>query len=83
MTTKIKIELNHAGVEELLKSGAVRAVLHASAARIAGQAGPGFEASSTIGRRRALAMVWAETAEARRAEAETRRLTRSIDAGRG
>lgn len=77
-----RIKWNHAGFREILRSGTVEAEVRRRANLIASQAGDGFEASSTVGRNRALAMVWADTPEARSAEATERRLTRSIDAGR-
>lgn len=79
--TRVRIRLNSAGVRDLLRS--LEPDLAARAARIARAAGPGFESSSTSGRNRALAQVWAETPEAMRAEAKDRALTRAIDAGRG
>lgn len=80
--SKVRIELNSAGVAELLKSGAMLAAVDGAARRMAAAAGPGYEASSKVGSRRALAQVRAATTEARRREATDRRLTRSIDAGR-
>lgn len=78
----VRIELNSAGVQQVLQSAGVAGDLAARAQRIAASAGEGFASSSTTGRRRALAMVWADTAAARRAEATEAALTRAIDAGR-
>jgi hypothetical protein len=79
----IDIELNDAGMRELLKDEGVRADLARRARNIAQSAGEGMESSATSGRNRALAMAWTETPEAMRAEATTRALTRAVDAGRG
>lgn len=76
------VKLDSQGMRELLRSEDVRADLGRRARAIAAAAGPGHQASSTIGRRRALAMVWTDTPEAMVAEARTRKLTRAIDAGR-
>lgn len=76
------IKLNRAGMKELLRSEEVRRDLERRARNIAVSAGDGMGHSSTIGRKRALAMVWTDTPEAMVAEARTRKLTRAIDAGR-
>lgn len=83
MAGRIKIEMNPAGVREILQSEAVRAELHRRAQLIADAAGEGMEASSQIGATRARASVRTETPEAMRAEAEDRTLSSAIDAGRG
>ena len=83
MGSKIRIDVNDAGIQELLKSGEVRAFLKAKADRIAAAAGPGMEASSWSGRTRARASVITATSKARKAEAKDRALTRALDAGRG
>lgn len=89
MADKIRIEINHASVAALLKGGEIQADLARRAAAIAaaatGNAGPGavFGHDSSVGRNRARASVWTESFEAMHAEATTRALTRSIDAGRG
>lgn len=77
------IEINAQGMRDILRSEGVRKDLDARARRVAAAAGPGMEASSTIGRRRAMAMVRTATPRARNGEAKDRRLTRAIDAGRG
>ncbi len=77
------VKLDSRGMRALLRSEEVRADLGRRALAIAAAAGPGHAASSIIGRRRALALVWTDTMEARRAEATDRKLTRSIDSGRG
>lgn len=80
---KIRIEVNDAGIREILKSDAVQADLQARANRIAAAAGSGMEASAFIGRTRARASVITATAKARKAEATNRSLTKALDAGRG
>ena len=79
----IRIDMNSAGIQELLKSGPVRALLKAKADRIAAAAGPGMLASSRVGKTRARASVITDSFAAKRAEATSRSLTRAIDAGRG
>jgi hypothetical protein len=83
MVEKIRIEINSAGIQALLKSAEVQADLEARANRIAAAAGEGMEASSRIGKTRARASVITTTRKARLAEAEDRALTKALDAGRG
>lgn len=78
--TKIVLKIN--GPRKLRQLAAVQADLAERAKRIAAAAGPGMEASSQQGKTRARASVITATHEARRAEAESRALTRAIDAGR-
>lgn len=81
--SRVRIELNRAGVRELLTSPAVRADLERRARAIAAAAGSGMEVDSEIGRNRARASVRTATNAAMRREATERALTRAIDAGRG
>jgi hypothetical protein len=76
------VKLVSKGMRELLRSDEVRQDLEKRAKRVAAAAGPGHESSSTIGRTRALAMVWTGTPEAMVAEATDRTLTRAVDAAR-
>lgn len=81
----VRIQLNRAGVRQLLRSEEVQADLLRRAEQIAAAAGgeaAGFETSVVVGRNRARASVITATAEAMVAEARDRTLTRAIDAGR-
>jgi hypothetical protein len=78
----VRIKLNSAGIRQLLRSSEMEADLRRRAERIAATAGEGFEASSMVGPNRARASVITTTYEAMAAEAQERRLTRAIDAGR-
>ncbi len=66
----VKIKLDHAGMRELMTADFVKAELQRRAEAIAEAAGEGFAVSSTSGHNRALAMVWAATPAAQRAEAQ-------------
>lgn len=79
---RLKIKLNHRGVRAMLRSADVQRVVEDRAEKIARAAGPGMKHEATVGRDRAIAMVWTDTTEARRAEAKHRTLTRAIDAAR-
>lgn len=81
MSTTVRITVDRATIRALLKSSPVEADMLARAKRIATAAGPGMEATSTVGRTRARASVITATYEARRAEASTRRLSSAVRAG--
>lgn len=83
MTTRV--QLHDGPIQDLLKSWQVQKELESVASRIAAAANsdtPGHRYSSTLGHRRALAMVWTDTDEARQANIDRNTLERAIDAGR-
>lgn len=82
MQQVVRIELNVAGVGELLRSPEVLADLERRAQAVASAAGPGMEASAQVGSTRARASVITADLDAMRAEATDRALTRAVDAGR-
>ena len=79
---KIRIELNDAGIKELLRSAEVGTELQARAEAIAGAAGDGHVAEVWQGHDRVHGSARTVTPEAARSEAEDRTLTRAIDAAR-
>lgn len=83
MASKVRIEMNPAGFQEILKSAGVQADLERRAEAIANAAGDGMDVDVRVGRTRARASVRTGTPEAMRAEARDKTLTRAIDAGRG
>lgn len=90
MPGTVVFKVNSAGVRELLRGAPVQADLKARADRIAAAANAdltsgdtGFVVDVDIGKNRARAVVVTATPEAMNAEATSRTLTRSIDAGRG
>lgn len=82
MTTKIRIELDHDGIRELLCSAPIAAECEKAAKKIADAAGDGFEVTSTkrlgFGGGRVGVGVEATTHEARLAEAEDKVLSRAV-----
>lgn len=64
--SKMKVELNRAGVREVLKSAGVMGVLQDEAQRRAGAAGTGYGVNTHVGRNRCNAEIRAETKEARK-----------------
>lgn len=78
-----EVKLNLQGINAIMTSAQVQDDLNRRAARIAAAAGPGFDWAP--GRPHpwvARAYVWTGDADAERAEATERTLTRAIDAGR-
>lgn len=74
---------NRKAASEILKSPQVLADVRARAERVRDAAGPGFEASSMIGRNRARASVRADTFSARVRNSRQNILIRALEAGRG
>lgn len=78
----IRIELNRAGIGEILRSDGVLADLQARAEAVAAAAGPGHVVDSGVGPHRARASVRTDTFEAMWAEAVDRNLSRAFGAAR-
>lgn len=78
-----KVVLHGKGFQDLLQSPEIQADLKRRAEQIAAAAGEGMEVSDVkLTGQRARIQVVTATAEARKAEAVDRALTRAIDAGR-
>ena len=82
MGAKVRIELNHEGIRELLCSAPIAAECEKAANRIASAAGDGFEVSAqqfaNFGGGRVRYSVKTATHEARLAEAEDRVLSKAV-----
>ena len=81
--SNLRFELNLPGLNELMKSGQMQAVLNSAAAQIAGAAGDGFEAEtahpiSFV----AIASVRAATYEARRENSKSNTLEKAARGAR-
>lgn len=79
----MQTQWNRKAAAEILKSPAVLADVRRRADRVADAAGPGFEASSMVGRNRARASVRADTFSARVRNSRQNILLRALEAGRG
>ncbi|NCC07075.1 MAG: hypothetical protein EOM30_03270 [Clostridia bacterium] len=66
MSNKIRVEINRAGVRELLRSQEISAICEARAQAISARCGRGYEVSTYTGKNRANASVHAATPKARR-----------------
>lgn len=82
MAAKVRIELNHDGIRELLSSAPIAAECEKAAERIASKAGAGFVVTSQkkadFGGGRTSYGVATATQAARRAEAEEKRLSKAV-----
>lgn len=82
MGTKVKIELNHDGIRELLMSQPIAKECEKAAQNIASRAGDGFEVSEArnmnFGGGRVGYTVRTDTYEARLAEAEDKTLSKAV-----
>lgn len=76
--SKVRIELNRAGVRNLLRSSEIQTMLAEEANSRAAGLGPGYDVSVCVGRNRANARIAAETEEARRENLEDNTLLRAI-----
>ena len=75
---KTKIELNSAGVREMLRSREIQAMLSERAAAIAEAAGSGYETDIYVGRNRANAGVYATTDKAMKDNLENDTLLKAL-----
>lgn len=75
---KVRFEPVKGQVEKVLKSQEMVNHLAGIAADIRDRAGPGFESEASLGRLKALAMVWPDTWEAKRANARSQILLRAV-----
>lgn len=82
MTQKATVKLNRRGVAKILKDRSVERAALRRAQRIATAAGPGYKATSMVGRNRARASVITDTYAARVDNARRNTLLRSLGAGR-
>ena len=75
--SKVKFELNRAGVRELLRSPEALSVCKTYAGAIRNRAGEGYEVTTYVGKNRANASVHAETYEARKDNYENNTLLKA------
>lgn len=76
--SKVKFELDRAGVRELLRSPEAASVCRSYAENVKGRAGEGYEVTTYTGRNRANASVHAETYEARRDNYDNNTLLKAL-----
>ncbi|MDO5776296.1 MAG: hypothetical protein Q4P22_06715 [Eubacteriales bacterium] len=74
----IKIELNEAGIRELLKSEEMQSILNEHADNALGRLGNGYEKETRIGSRRAKVMILATSARTFYKHMETNEVLKSL-----
>lgn len=75
---KVKIELNRAGVRELLRSEAAGELCRSIADGVAGRAGDGYEVTTHVGQNRVNCSVRAETFAAMRDNMKNNTLLKAL-----
>lgn len=75
---KVKVTLNRSGVRALLKSEEMKAACAEKAQAVCARCGTGYSTDTYTGKNRVNAMVWADTAEARRDNAENNTLLKAL-----
>ncbi len=76
--SKVRIELNSAGIRELLRSDEMQELLGEQAAEIAGRCGAGYSSDTYLTGGRAVASAFAESPEAIRDNLDNNTLLRSL-----
>lgn len=76
--SNVEIELNSAGVREMLRSDEMEAVLEAKASEIAARCGNGYAHDTYMTPGRVVASVFAETPEAMRDNAKNNTILRNL-----
>lgn len=82
MASSVRIVIDKKGVGEYLKSQTVADAIQQVMDPIVAAAGPGHASRVYLGKDRVRGQIWTGTYAAKKAEADDRNLTRSIDAGR-
>lgn len=75
---KVKVTLNRSGVRALLKSEEMKAVCAEKAQAVCVRCGTGYATDTYTGKNRVNAMVWADTTQARRDNAENNTLLKAL-----
>ena len=76
--SKVEIELNSAGIQELMKSAEIQGYCEELARGVASRAGDGYEVDSMVGKTRANASVYAATKEANRDNMKNNTLLKAL-----
>ena len=78
MSKRVEIELNSAGIRELLKSDEIKSYCEELARGVASRAGDGYVVDSMVGKTRANASVYADTKEANRDNMKNNTLLKAL-----
>lgn len=75
---KTRFELNPAGVRELLRSKQMNDIVSKKAQQAQSRLGTGYSTDTYTGKNRVNAMVWAESAEAKKENSENNSLLKAV-----
>lgn len=78
MSKKVEVELNSAGIQELLKSAEIESVCKEYADKVANRAGDGYEVNTQVGKTRVNAMVYADSFAARKDNLKNNTLLKAL-----
>lgn len=78
--SKIRVELNLAGINAMMKSEGVVSVLQAAGNAVASAAGPGYESSTHQASYVAIANVWANDKKSRKDNLDNNTLLKAVGA---
>lgn len=78
MSSKIKFELNSAGVKSILKSAEARSLCAQKASEIVSRCGAGYGSDTFVGSNRVNAMVFADSAKAKKDNSENNTLLKAM-----
>ena len=78
MSDKVRVELNSAGIREMLRSAEMQALLGEKAAEIAGRCGAGYESDTYLTPGRAVASVYTATPEAAKDNLDNNTILRNL-----
>lgn len=76
--SKVEIELNSAGIRELLKSAEIQGYCEELARGVASRAGDGYEVDTMVGKTRVNASVYAATKEANKDNLKNNTLLKAL-----
>ena len=75
---KIRIELNRAGVREMMRSAEMQSVLEEAASPVMARLGAGYGQDSRVGKNRCNVSIHADSAEAKRDNMENNTLLKAV-----
>ena len=78
MGKNLRIDINDAGLQALMKSPEMDSFLKENAARIAGACGKGYDYNALMGRKRATARVFTETRAAARDNMQNNTILKAV-----
>lgn len=76
--SKLKVQLNGAGVRNILKSDGVQSMLKERASAVKKRCGNGYDQDIHVGKNRANAMIWADTYQAKRDNKRNNTLLKAV-----